>query len=273
MTIKDWLVETSDELKRSGIKSAILDAELLLGRVLNVERTWLHTHDTVELNPQTISELAKLIKRRASREPIAYITGHKEFYGRDFIVTPEVLIPRPETEDLIELAIQALNRTPRTEKKTIIDVGTGSGCIGITLKLEQPELDVTLSDVSPTALRIARKNAEHLQADVKFIESDLLVGVPPGSYNLIVANLPYVDASWATSPETAHEPQLALYATSGGLALINKLIEQSIGALHETGQLLLEADPEQHPAIIQYAAKHGFKLSQQQNYALLLSRS
>ena len=272
MTINEWLQNASFNLRGARIKSARLDAELLLGYILNVERSWLHAHDTTELEQPTADSFEKLIKRRLEREPIAYITGRKEFYGLDFIVTPDVLIPRPETEDIIELAKQYAKPNGR-----VLDVGTGSGCIGITLKLEQPSINITLSDVSPATLDIARKNARKLGAKpIRFVTSDLLehwlYHDRPRTFDMIIANLPYVDTSWTTSPETAHEPHLALYAQNGGLELIYRLIEQCDQVLTKNGFILLEADPEQHPAIIQQAAGYGYVPSKQHNYALLLTR-
>lgn len=257
------------------IPTARLDAELLLAHVLGVERTWLVANGEEDLEVRQAKEFERLVARRLEREPIAYLVGHKEFYGREFTVTPDVLIPRPETEDLVELALECLQNTTLR----CIDVGTGSGCVGITLKLERPAIDVTLSDISLTALDVSRQNAEKLGATVEFVQSDLLAAFTkiqhPKSkifFDLIVANLPYVDESWEVSPETAFEPHQALFAENGGLRLINHLIGQAGVILKPGGFLLLEADPEQHASIINFAHNLGFSHVKTQDYALALKQ-
>lgn len=234
--------------------TARLDAEVLLAYVLSVNRSWLHAHPDNELTEKQILHFMDLVARRARFEPIAYLIGTKEFYGREFTVTPDVLIPRPETEDLLELTCEI-----REKRQDVLDLGCGSGCIGITLKLERPDWSVTLADISQKALRIARRNAETLKADVELIESDLMSWfiVRPRSFDCIVANLPYVNRAWETSPGTKYEPSIALFADENGLALIYKLIVQSKDTLKPNGHLVLEADPEQHPAIIHFAEKHS----------------
>ncbi len=270
-TISEKLRETEQLFSKAGIPSPRLDAEVLLAYTLGVTRPYLHAHATDTLQGVTLQQMNKLVERRLQREPVAYITGEKEFYGRKFIVTPDVLIPRPETEDLVDLALDII---PKGQTFRIVEVGTGSGCIGITLKLERPELDVTLSDISSEALGVAKKNAKQLGTDVRFVESDLLSSfiLHPSSFSLIVANLPYVDKTWKTSPETAHEPALALYADDNGLRLIYALIESPRTVLGDGGWLLLEADPEQHEDIIAFAAQHDFKHVETSGYALSFTK-
>ena len=222
-------------------------------------------------------------------KPLAYVEGFAYFYGRKFKVDQNVLIPRPETEDIINLA-KPLKPT------TILDVGTGSGCIAITLALELPDTKVTAVDISEPALKIARKNAQnHHQNFIKFqvestnractnssetpklylekIEfqiSDLCKNLQNQTFDLITANLPYVDPAWHWLDQTAlsHEPQIALYAKNHGLALIKKLIQQAPDHLNPNGHLLLEADPSQHPAIIAYAAQHNLEHIETAGYIL-----
>jgi release factor glutamine methyltransferase len=266
--LHDALLVSIASLAKQRIPSSRLDAELLLAHVLGTSRSWLHAHGEEKLGREEVRKFESLIQRRLKREPVAYITGTKEFYCREFIVNPDVLIPRPETEDLVELALQKGKVTIK-----VIDIGCGSGCIGITLKLERPEWTVSLSDVSKKALVVAKQNANNLMATVELVQSNLLTSVPKGStYDLIIANLPYVDTAWETSPETAHEPALALYADQNGLALIFQLIKQSSVALRRFGYLLLEADPEQHHAIIEYASKYDFVHKEIRGYALSLMK-
>ena len=267
-SVDHWLRDTAELLAATDIPSVRLDAEVLLAHVLGKGREWLAAHSDEELAPKQVEEFKKLIARRAKREPVAYLVGYKEFYGRNFKVTPDVLIPRPETEDLVELAL-GLDRKKSWESTKVLDVGCGSGCVGITLKLEHPNWGVTLCDISPKALKVAEQNADKLAAEVVIAKSNLLSSFvsQPSSFSLIVANLPYVNRNWQTSPETAYEPSLALYADDGGLELVKKLIDQSKTALKKGGYLLLEADPEQHEAIKKYATSEGFEYLKTQGYA------
>lgn len=273
--IKSWLKSATEQLTAVGIASARLDAELILAHSLKKDRTYLHAHsdDILELAVQQLADAQ--LARRLKYTPIAYIVGSKEFYGRRFSVTTDTLIPRPESEDVINLLKQILLSTTHHLPSTtlrLIDIGTGSGCLGITAKLEFPELEVTLADISSPALEVATANAKQLHADVTLLESDLLHNYPTQA-DIIVANLPYVDAAWQVSPDTVHEPSLALFAGDGGLALINKLIDQAVTVLTLQGVLLLEADPRQHSLIITYASHQGFRLISKRDYCIALRRT
>ena len=200
------------------------------------------------------------------------------FYGRDFIITPDVLIPRPETEMMVDAVLNLAGKSylpgvkpaPRVlqENPRILDVGTGSGCVAISLALELPEAYVAACDVSEKALKLAQDNAEKLGAKVEFMESDLMSDVP-GDFDVVVANLPYVDASWEWLDKKAlsREPAIALYADDGGLALIKKLIKQVV----ERGvrYLILEADPCQHERVTKYAANHDYSLLEKRGFILV----
>lgn len=274
LAISDWLQAATKQLQAVNIPSAKLDAEIILAHTLHKGRTYLHAHtsDMIEPRDQEIADARLAL--RIDRVPIAYIIGHKEFYSRRFIVTTATLIPRPESEAIIELLRDIIpNNQPLLNDMTwrLIDVGTGSGCLGITAKLEFPELEVTLSDISIHALKIAKTNAEKLRADVEIIHSDLLKNYPLNPH-IIIANLPYVDSSWERSPETKHEPAAALFAGDGGTALINKLINQAKSSLLPGGYLLLEADPTQHHEIIEYAKKNGLKLHAIKDYIIVLQK-
>lgn len=251
--LKDWLQSATIKLTEAGIPSPTLDAELILSHVLEKPRTYLHAHEDYTLSKLELSKANKILKKRIARVPLAYIVKEKEFYGRNFIVSSSVLIPRPESEDIIEIVKKIAHPGDK-----IVDVGTGSGCLGITIKLELPQTKVCLLDKSSRALRIADKNARNLGADFKMIRSDLLK-----KYNdktdIIVANLPYVNKDWDVSPETSYEPKLALFAKDNGLILIKKLIEQSTTKLKSGGFMVLEADPEQHEEIINFASKYNLK--------------
>lgn len=201
-----------------------------------------------------------------SKIPLAYQRSYQDFYGRNFLVTPDVLIPRPETEQLIDIALTLAGKPYLPGVKApvpvlppnpiILDVGTGSGCIAITLSLELKDATVYASDISKSALQITRKNAKTHGAPITTIISHLLEKVNTGALptpDLVVANLPYVDSDWEWLDKEAlsYEPATALYAKDHGLALIKELINQA--AIFHVPRLILEADPCQHSSIVNYA--------------------
>ncbi|MGY4893107.1 MAG: peptide chain release factor N(5)-glutamine methyltransferase [Candidatus Saccharimonadota bacterium] len=273
-TIKAWLDKAAQQLVLAHVPSARLDAELLLAHTLRKPRTWLHGHGEDLLSDRSLEIARARLDLRLDRVPVAYIIGHKEFYGHSFKVTTATLIPRPESEALIELLAHALPKNERLIQEKplkVVDVGTGSGNLGITAKLTHPELEVTLIDESRHALNVAEENAEALHADVELLQSDLLTSYPFVA-DIIIANLPYVDPEWERSPETDHEPASALFAANNGLALIEELIIQTKEKLAVGGKLILEADPEQHDAIKKHAAHYGLILNEQLDYGLLFDK-
>ena len=200
-----------------------------------------------------------------------------DFYGRDFIVTPEVLIPRPETEMMVDAVLNLMgkpilpgvkpSRPKLPQNCSILDVGTGSGCMAVSLALELPEARVTACDISDTALEIAKENAKNLGAEVKFVKSDLMNEIK-GDFDIVVANLPYVNKNWDWIDKKAlsAEPVIALYAEDGGLALIKKLINQA--SKHKVYYLILEADPCQHGRVLKYANIHNYQLLETRGFIL-----
>ena len=267
MIISEWLKIATKSLKTANIPSARLDAELILANTLRKNRTYLHAHLDEELDPRRFDIANARLDLRLDRVPIAYILGYKEFYGRRFTVSPSVLIPRPESEDLISLFLELT--ASEIAEKVLIDVGTGSGCLGITAKLERSNLSVILSDISKPALNIAEKNANALNADVHIQQQSLLNGqLKPVDY--IFANLPYVDKNWDVSPELQYEPEIALFAEDEGLKLILQSVSQAPRCLASEGLLFIEADPQQHNRIIDEAVKNGFIKERVLNYILVL---
>lgn len=270
--ISTWLQDATRQLAAAGIDSAKLDAEIILAHTLQHPRTYLHAHGDELLTPRQAEIADARLHLRVERTPVAYIIGHKEFYGHMFKVTPSTLIPRPESEDMIDLLIEAdrqLHLPLRTRR--LVDVGTGSGCLGISAKLALPDLDVTLVDVSRYALKVAEENAKTLEADVLCLQSNLLTDYPFTAH-YILANLPYVDPEWERSPETNYEPELALFAEQEGLSLIFRLIEQTPERLVRGGHLLIEADPRQHPAIIRAAKRQDLVLAASRGFILDFTR-
>ncbi|MBQ6393823.1 peptide chain release factor N(5)-glutamine methyltransferase [Candidatus Saccharibacteria bacterium] len=261
MRIKDFLSSTS--LDR-------LDAELILCAVLDVDRAYLTAHDNEEIGDT--DSVVRIAKRRLKGEPLAYILGYKDFYGRRFFVDNRVLVPRPETEQLIDLALE-------TKPNLIIDVGTGSGIIAITMNRETKR-PVFALDLSTPALNLAQKNAElHDTHGIMFMNSYLLTALEKGisiDGNLtIIANLPYVDRewNWISKEALAYEPEMALYANDHGLDLIKKLLNQipKINFQARRKSLVLEADPSQHLSIIKYAKNLNFSYIKSTEFGILLT--
>ena len=270
--ISEWLRSATQLLRESDIPSARLDAEIILAHTLRKSRTYLHAHDDDKLDERQLEIADARIRLRQDRTPIAYIVGHKEFYGRLFKVTPATLIPRPESETILELLKKYLTQQAiLPARKRLIDVGTGSGCLGISAKLEFPELDVTLADISRHALVVAQENARLLDADITVLRSDLLRDYP-FTADIILANLPYIDPSWDRSPETRYEPSSALFAENKGLHLMFRLLEQTDTQLVNGGIILLEADPRQHNALIKKAKNHGLKQLEIRDFIVCLQK-
>lgn len=270
-TVQDWLRSATNELADNMFTTPRLDAEIILAHTLGHPRTWLHAHGEAEIDTRHEEIANARFDLRLDHVPIAYILGHKWFWGRRFEVTTHTLIPRPESEQLIELLNKLLAQESLFDRTTrLVDIGTGSGCLGITAKLEHPELDVTLLDYSKQALAVAEKNATSLDANVTLLESNLLTSYP-FTPDIVLANLPYVDKAWQRSTETSYEPPEALFADDNGLALINRCIEECSFRM-KSGHLLLEADPRQWQSIITSAAHHGFHMVEHTHFAAHLVR-
>lgn len=274
LAISEWLQGANARLERAQIKSARLDAELILAHTLRKPRTYLHAHSDEQIDEWRLDIANARLELRLDMVPVAYIVGHKDFYGRRFNVTSATLIPRPESETIIEMLGDIVSKNQRLIKESVhlVDVGTGSGCLGITAKLEHPDITVTLLDISRHALNIAEKNATELKADVSIVKSNLLEHYPHKA-NFILANLPYVDPEWEVSPETTHEPEQALFAKDGGMLLIKQLLEQAPNYMVNQGYILLEADPRQHKDLISYANKFNFRLIKTDGFCLAMRYS
>jgi len=230
---KVWLSKTTKDFELAGVASPRLDALILLEHVSGIERSSLLASDRLEVD-ETL--LFKLVQRRLNREPLAYIISNKEFYGHSFFVDNNVLIPRPESEAIVEYAV--LN-APKSSK--LVDVGTGSGAIAISIKLARDDLEVSASDISSAALKVARKNASSLKAAVTLIKSDLLSSVKD-DYQTIVANLPYVPPGGRQQRELAYEPELAIYDSEDGLGHYRQFSKQLNSILASGGLLIVEHD-------------------------------
>jgi release factor glutamine methyltransferase len=251
----------------AGCETARLDAEVLLAHTLEVSRSWLYAHPERGLRPEEVVAFECLVLRRAQHEPVAYLVGHKSFYGLDFMVDRRVLIPRPETEILVERAIEVLSwhRTrndgidmPRTLR--VADVGTGCGAIAVTLAVKCPNIHVYAMDISEGALAVVAQNVWRygMGKQVTLLQGDLLAPLPE-PVDLITANLPYVrEPDWATlAPDIVqYEPRLALDGGLDGLALIERLLAQAPACLLPEGVILLEIGRDQGAAVKRKALQH-----------------
>lgn len=243
-----------EQLRRAGADSPELDAELLLAHLLGVERASLLTHPERPLSPSEERGFAALLRRRAGHEPLPYITGHREFYGLDLLVNPQVLIPRPETELLVDLALSV---APSISPLLAADVGTGSGAIAIALAVHLPRALVYATDISAGALALAEENAaRHGVAErIRFLRGDLCHPLPE-PVHLLVSNPPYLsDADLEEAqPEVARfEPRLALHGGIDGLAIIRRLLALAGDFLLPGGVLLLEIGEAQGTTVCRLA--------------------
>lgn len=269
-TIDYWIKAASKKLAKVGIKSSNLDAEIILSESLKKDRSYLRAYPDKTLPIIDLMVANWLLSRRQKKLPIAYLFKRKEFFGRSFHVNKSTLIPRPETETLIEVVSSILQHDKNL--KSVIDIGTGSGCIGITCKLENPKISITLSDISKQALKIAEKNAAKYKIKPVLIQSNLLKNIR-SNFDIIIANLPYVDSSWQVSPELKHEPKNALYAKDNGLEYIKKLLDQTSNNLSNNGYVIIEADPTQHKSIINYAKQHNLIFEKSIDFCLVFKAS
>jgi len=263
LTISDSLKTMTAALQAAGSRSARLDSLILLEYVLRRPRANLLAHATHDyVTVAQAQKLEDLIARRLQGQPIAYIIGSVEFYGMNFIVNPAVLIPRPETESLVSYVIEFA--PPGSQ---VLDIGTGSGAIAIAVQKQRPDLRITAADISTEALMLARQNAvKYSIDDISFIHSDLTDDID-GQFDVIVANLPYIDLDESVDRGAEHEPALALFSNEGGLGHYKRLITASAGSvLKRHGLLVLEASPHQHSALIEFARKHGFKTAVARNF-------
>jgi len=274
MLIREALAQGGADLKYAGIKTPGLDASLLLSHILKKSRAQLLASSEETLSEETCEEYCALIERRCFGECAAYITGVKEFRGLEFKVNHSVLVPRPDTETLVEAALEILSAQPREQKTVkVLDLCTGSGAVAVALKHEMPELEIHACDISGSALETAKENAVRLLGEnkIQFCRGDLFSALPhpetaacdsplPDLYALIAANPPYIpsDEIQTLSAEVQNEPRAALDGGKTGLQIIGRIIDQAPDYLRGSGTLLLEADPRQMDEIKITLEKKGF---------------
>lgn len=254
MTVDDWLKYASAKLGATEVPSARLDALILLEDALNKDRSWLLAHTKTKLNVGILKKLNRQIDRRAKHEPLAYIRGFTEFYGRTFKINRHVLEPRPESETMIDL-LKTLSLPARPE---LADIGTGCGALGITANLEIPSATVDLYDIDSSALAVARHNCALHELHMHAYKRDLLNKVSK-NYDAILANLPYVPTSWNINRAASHEPAHAIRGGSDGMDYYRRLFEQLQERPALAQYVLCESMPLQHPGITIIAKAGGYK--------------
>jgi len=259
-TVLKLLQWTAGHFASKGIETARLDAEILLAHALGIERLRLYLDFEKPVMEEERARFRALVKRRGDeRVPVAYLTGKREFWSLPLAVTPDVLVPRPDTETLVEAV---LARGSRERPLRVLDLGTGSGAIALALAREWPLSELTASDVSDAALAVARKNAEALGLvdRIRFASGDAFEAVPGARFDVIASNPPYVaEADAGTlAPELAHEPREALFAPGDGTALLRRIVAEAPDHLAAGGLLALELAPAQAESVTQCLGAAGF---------------
>jgi release factor glutamine methyltransferase len=258
ITLAEVLRRSTEYLETHGSPTPRLDAELLLAHGLGLTRIDLYTQFERPLSEDELSECRELIRRRGTREPVAYVIGRWGFRRLELDVDARVLVPRSETELLVDRCLALLDGQ---EQPAVLDVGTGSGAIALAIKDERPDAQVVASDLSADALAVARANAERLGLEIGFAQSDLLESVPGGPFQLIVSNPPYVSESELATlePEVAeHEPRLATVAGPDGFEVYSRLLPQAAERLVHGGFIALECGAGQTPALVAELARVGY---------------
>jgi release factor glutamine methyltransferase len=262
MTNNSWLGHAEKYLKSAGIGTARLDALVLLEDVTGRDRAWLLAHPETQILSTQLAELEKLLKRRARHEPLAYLRGKTEFYGREFVISPAVLEPRPESETMIDQLKELVKGRAAGMSKDrlwrLADIGTGSGALGITAALELPGVEVDLIDIDAKALQTAKINVDKFTLNIGIIKSDLL-GRTKEAYDILLCNLPYVPDDYQINRAATQEPELAIFGGPDGLGVYRRLFDQISGLSRRPLYILTEALPPQHQALQSIAVAAGYE--------------
>lgn len=278
MTVQAWLNHAAKQLSAASIGTARLDCLVLLEDCLNKDRTQILAHDDLLITAEHLEWLDARIKRRARHEPLAYIRGKTEFYGREFFVDNRVLEPRPESETMIDLLKNLLNNKSsfsevRPLKNIIVDVGTGSGALAITAKREIPEADVVGIDVDPNCLDVATRNAKAYRADVALMQGDLLGPIIASRIQnskpftlILLCNLPYVPDDFHINPAAEAEPRIAIFGGKDGLDLYRQMFAQSAESNWKPNVIFAESLPPQHEKLAEIATSAGYKLTRTEDF-------
>jgi release factor glutamine methyltransferase len=261
-TVLEVIQSTTAWFEKRGIESARLNAEHLATHALGKKkRLDLYMEFDRPLGEKDLAPMRELVRKRGDGIPLQHLLGTTEFFGREFLCDARALVPRPETEQLVELVLESkIHPTPAGSKSEILDVGTGSGVIAITLALELPEASVTAIDQSPDALALAADNAKKLGATVSFVHGDLLPA-EPASFDVIAANLPYIPTAEiaALAKEVQHDPVAALDGGADGLDLVRRLIEIAKPRMNPDARIFLEIGHDQATQVAALFEQHGYR--------------
>jgi release factor glutamine methyltransferase len=255
VTLRDIVFESEKILSSAGVDSPRLDAEILVSHALGIGRYRIIIDHLRVLEQEEVSSINALIARRVKREPVAYITGTREFYGLEFIVTPDVLIPRPDTELLVECALACA--PPRS---SVLDICSGSGAVAIAVKHSRDDLSVTGADISPEAVNIARKNSDKLVGgSVSFLVSDCFESFEGKNFDVITANPPYINPSIRgdLQREIGFEPDIALFSDDEGTVVIRRIVADFSRYLNPGGKLFMEIGYDQGGALLTLCGNAG----------------
>lgn len=254
MELQQWLKQAVAQLNASGIATSRLDSLVLLSDAVSHNKAWVLANPTYKLTRSQVSILKKLLNRRVRHEPIAYLRGKTEFYGREFIINNAVLEPRPETETMIDNLLKLVKNSRQTEIR-LADVGCGSGAIGITAALELPQAHVDLLEIDPKAIKVAKLNVRQFNLNLPVINSNLLKNTQ-SDYDMLLCNLPYVPDNFHINLAASHEPRLAIFGGVDGLKIYRKLFDQIASSIKKPTYILTEALPIQHAQLADIANRY-----------------
>lgn len=257
--VKQLIRETAQALRQQNIESPLRSVQIILAHALN----W--SYEELFKQGEAYIEVPKAffqgIERRSQNEPLAYIIGSKEFFSLDFQVNANVLVPRPETECLVQRVLEDIAQEKNPRSNLFLDIGTGSGVIPIVVKKHFPKLEVWASDISKDCLEVARENAQRHEVDIRFFCSDLFENIPDVAFQIVTANLPYVDIATRDllAKELSYEPETALFASQQGVYEIFRLIEQASMRAHGIKYLYLEFGEDQYPLIYNELSRYHYR--------------
>ena len=266
MLLSEFIRNVTEEFKKIGIPTPLLDAQLLISHVLGIEKHELNLRSGALLDERQLKDIRKLVTRRLAFEPVAYIIKNREFYSLPFFVNRDVLIPRPETELVVDMVIYYARQNGR-----VLDLGTGSGAIAVAVKYNRPDLNVCASDISDRALRVAKKNSNSIigKGAISFFCGHLFEPFPGERFDVIASNPPYVnsDISDTLQKELSFEPPLAIFTGDKGRSLIKKIVDEGGEYLSDKGILILEIGFDMKDYVLSAAEKGGYRASVMNDYA------
>lgn len=267
MRLEEWLSIASRKLQSANIDSSRLDCLILLEDAIDKDRSWILANPDYELNSDQVNNLNKSIERRLRNEPLSYIRGRSEFFGNEFLVTSATLQPRPETETMVEMALSIIDTN---NIGSIIDLGTGSGSIVISIKLARPVINAFGTEINKDALEVAKKNTQKLSADITLYRGNLLEPLLElieewNNSFVIVANLPYVPDDHTINDAAMQEPKIAIFGGEDGLDLYRDMFRQIDKMNDKPDYVLTESLPFQHTSLASIADSHNYMMSETQD--------